>query len=238
MSGELRRVLQVIEGHVRSGTLPLVVFDLDSTLFATADRNLRILSEFAAEHTAAFPGLGTQVAALSPQDMGWNVLDPLKERGYAPEGLKDRFIPYWVERFFTDEYVKEDPPNPGAVAFVNACHASGALIYYLTGRHKGGMEHGTVHSLSSHGFPYWRGRAVLHLKPSFDMDDFAYKTEALADIRSYLAPVVATFENEPGNANLFLDAFPEGTHFLLQTEHHPGAPAPSERLVQIPDFSL
>ena len=235
---KLAEVLDRIEATVAGGRLPLVVFDLDSTLFSTGARNLRILTEFAREHGAALPGLPDHVAALGAEDFGWTVLEPLAERGYAPEGLAKAFMPYWVGRFFTDEYVQHDPPNPGASTFVNACHARGAMIYYLTGRHRGGMEVGTVASLSSNGFPYWRGRAVLHLKPSFEMQDLAYKTEAIADIRSYLSPVVATFENEPGNANLFLESFPDGLHFLLETEHSPDAAAPHDDLIRVPDFRL
>jgi len=232
----LHEVLERIETTVAQERLPMVVFDLDSTLFSTAHRNLRILREFAEEFAEDYPRLADHVAALRPGDLTWNVLDAVRARGYAPTDLGRRFGPYWKVRFFTDDYVREDHPNPGAVAFANACHARGALLYYLTGRHKGGMELGTAQSLSGNGFPYWRGRAVLHLKPAFDMLDLDYKEHAVADIRSYLSPVVATFENEPGNANLFLRAFPEGLHFLLETEHSPGAEPPDPALIKIPDF--
>lgn len=234
----LKEVLDRIEVNVAHGRLPLVVFDLDSTLFSTGARNLRILTEFAREHVSEFPELPARAAELTAEDFGWTVLEPLEQRGYAPEGLSKRFIPYWVQRFFTDEYVQHDPPNPGAAEYVAACHARGALIYYLTGRHRGGMELGTVSSLSANHFPYFRGRAVLHLKPSFEMPDLAYKADAINDIRSYLSPVVATFENEPGNANLFLESFPDGLHFLLETEHSPDAAAPHEDLIRVPDFRL
>ena len=50
--------------------------------------------------------------------------------------------------------------------------------------------------------------------------------------------VVATFENEPGNANLFLDAFPDALHFLLLTEHSPEAEAPRPELIQTDDFLM
>ncbi len=234
----LAEVLEIVERTVAGGRLPLVVFDLDSTLFSTADRNLRILSEFASEFSVDFPELAAHIGQLTGDDMGWSVLEPLARRGYAPEGLQERFMPFWVARFFTDDYVREDAPNPGAVEYVNACHDRGAMIYYLTGRHRGGMEHGTVASLHDNGFPYWRGRAVLHLKPNFEMPDLAYKAEAVADIRSYMAPVVATYENEPGNANLFLRSFPTGLHFFVETEHSPEAEAPSDDLIRVPDFRL
>jgi hypothetical protein len=49
--------------------------------------------------------------------------------------------------------------------------------------------------------------------------------------------VVATFENEPGNANLLLEAFPDARHFLLDTVHSPEAEAPDSALIVIEDFT-
>jgi hypothetical protein len=68
------------------------------------------------------------------------------------------------------------------------------------------------------------------------MNDRAFKDDALADIRSYQGEVVATFENEPGNANMFLRAFPDALHFLLLTICSPEADAPASSLVQSADF--
>jgi len=237
-AGRLAEVLDRVTDLAAHGPAPLVVFDLDSTLFTTRLRNLAILREFAEQHQASFPDLAEQVRDLSVEQMGWGVLDPLRRRGYDPPELKSVFTPFWVDRFFTDDYLEHDEPNPGAVRFAVACHERGALLYYLTGRHLGGMEQGTVHALLEHGFPLFRGREVLHLKPAFDVPDFAYKQQAVAAIRSHHAPVVATFENEPGNANLFLREFPDGLHFLLQTEHSPEAPEPDPTLIPIPDFRL
>lgn len=233
----LQSVLDRIAQTADDGTLPLVVFDLDSTLFSTRPRNLRILRDFA-DTRPRDADLQRIVSELAPDDFGWEVTKPLEARGYAdPEGLK-ALGSFWFKRFFTDEYVTLDPPNEGAVEFAQAAHDRGAFLYYLTGRHVHGMSQGTVHSLTQHGFPFWRGRTSLHLKPDFKMDDTAYKREALADIRSHQGNVVATFENEPANANMFLRAFPEAMHFLLQTEHSPNPERPHEHIVQIPSFLL
>jgi hypothetical protein len=70
------------------------------------------------------------------------------------------------------------------------------------------------------------------------MPDTAFKDDALNDIRSYKGEVVATFENEPANANMFLRAFPGAVHALLQTIHSPGAEAPSSALVLTRDFTF
>lgn len=233
-STRLNEVLLRIDETRHSARLPVVVFDLDSTLFTTGPRNWAILQEFVAQ--SAHAGLAEQVAGLRPEDIGWNIHECLKHRGIGHPKLWHELQEFWAERFFTDAYVLHDRALPGAAAFVTACHTRGALIYYLTGRHVGGMEVGTVSALRSEGFPFWRGRCVLHLKPSFEMSDRAFKDDAIGDIRSYRGEIAATFENEPGNANLFQRAFPHALHFLLLTVHSPGAEAPHAELIESDDF--
>jgi beta-phosphoglucomutase-like phosphatase (HAD superfamily) len=233
---ELRDVFERIEAALREEQLPLVVFDLDSTLFSTAPRNLRILQEFVELHAQRFPGLEACAARLGVDQLGWNLEDDLRALGLGDARLLSMLRTFWSERFFHDDYLLSDTPVPGAVEYVEACHQRGALVYYLTGRHVGGMEVGTVRALTRHGFPFWRGRCVLHLKPSAQMQDRAFKDDALADIRSYRGRVVATFENEPGNANLFAGAFPSALHFWLLTIHSPGAEAPCPELIGTSDF--
>ena len=233
----ITEVFPRIDAELARGRLPVVVFDLDSTLFSTSPRNWRILEEFVKEQ-GAHQGLVEAFGRMRPHDMGWNVHEDLRRFGVRDEQLLESLKRFWFARFFTDEYVLVDDVLPGAVEFAHACHDRGALLYYLTGRHVGGMEQGTARALTSKGFPFWRGRCVLHLKPSFAMNDRAFKDDALADIRSYRGEVVATFENDPSNANMFLKAFPEALHYLLLTVHPPEAEKPSEQLIRLDDFRL
>lgn len=232
----LGEVLPLVAKSAASGRLPVVVFDLDSTLFCTGARNLAILGEFVRGPGAHHPGLAELVASLGNADMGWNVNDALRKRGIDSATLHAELKHFWNERFFTDAMVLHDEPLPGAAEFARACRAHGAMLYYLTGRHVGGMEQGTAASLLRHGFPFLDGKSILHLKPSFTLADRLFKEEALAAIRALRGEVVATFENEPGNANLFLRSFPAARHFLLETVHSPDAEAPDARLVRLPDF--
>ena len=235
-SVRLREVLTRIESVRATGRLPVAVFDLDSTLFTTGPRNWVILQEF-----LKAPGreeLARQVAELKPEDIGWNIQDCLRQRGIGDRTLWNELRSFWSDRFFTDRYLLHDRALAGAAAFVTACHSGGALIYYLTGRHVGGMEVGSVAALRAEGFPFWRGRCVLHFKPSFEMPDGAFKDDAVADIRSYRGEVVASFENEPGNANMFLRSFPEALHFLLTTVHSPNAEPGDPALIRSADFVL
>lgn len=232
----LAQVYQRIEAAVARDRLPVVVFDLDSTLFDTAGRNLRILREFAEASAERHPGLAEHVGAVKIGDLGWSVVEPLQRRGFAEPEVLELLLAFWKERFFSNDYLLHDQPAPGAVSFVNGCHDRGALVYYLTGRHVGGMEIGTVRALTNHGFPFWRGRCSLHLKPSFSLPDRPFKEQAIRLVRSYHGDVVATFENEPGNANVFLAGFPEALHFLYGTVRSPEAEDPHADLVAIHDF--
>jgi hypothetical protein len=230
----LHKVFEQVERVAADGRLPVVVFDLDSTLFDTAARNLRIVQEFSELRGEA--SLASIVGALTLADFGWSALDPLRARGVVDPGLLADLDAFWADRFFTDAYVLEDHAAPGAPAFVRGCYDRGALCYYLTGRHQGGMEAGTLQALIARGFPVLRGRTVLHLKPSFHLEDRAFKETAVREIRSLRGEVVATFENEPGNANLFRSAFPGALHFLVGGVRSPGGEAAHGELIAIQDF--
>lgn len=234
----LRDVITAIRATAEAGELPLVVFDLDSTLFSTGERNLRILHEFAQAQQAEHPDLRQRIADLEAEDIGWGVDDCLRDRGVEDEELLKALMKFWMHRFFTDAYCELDAATPGAVDYVTACHEAGALIYYLTGRDVSNMELGTLRSLRHHGFPLSHGRCVLHLKPFFETPDKVFKDGAMANIRSLGGRVVATFENEPGNANLFLRAFPDARHFLLETIHSKEPEEPAEALIRTADLTL
>ena len=225
------RVTRTVDAH----RLPVVLFDLDSTLFDTAARNLRIVREFAAEH--GHTGLSAVVDGLRLSEFGWSVSAPLRARGIAEPALHEALLAFWAARFFTSEYVLEDHATAGAPAFVRGCYERGALIYYLTGRHQGGMEGGTLSALMLRGFPVLRGRIALHLKPSFHLADRAFKESAIREIRSLHGDVVATFENEPGNANMFHHAFPDALHYLVGTVCAPDPEALHDNVVRLTDFN-
>jgi hypothetical protein len=233
-SPRLRELPARIDAALERGRLPIVVFDLDSTLFTTADRHLRILREFAASHGSA--GLRALVADIPPSAFRWTVTAPLRDRGLDDPALLADLDAFWAERFFDGAYLETDTPNPGAVAFVRGVHARGALVYYLTGRHRGGMEVGTVASLARSGFPVADGRVVLHLKATQDEPDHLYKEAAVHAISALFGVVVASFENEPLHANRLREAFPSALHFLVGDVHSPRPVPPHESLVRTDDF--
>lgn len=242
-TSELQGVLADIKQAVDESELPVVIFDLDDTLFSTAARDLRIIREFAADHHDEFPDFVGVAAPLTLADMRWNATDALQAAGLPSDSSSLKpFVDYWTGTFFSDRYVALDLPIPGAVDFVNACHATGALVFYLTGRgvsDRGltvGMEQGTTRALTTRGFPFWTGRCELTLKVDKDQPDDEFKAEALSRVRSLRGRVIATFDNEPANANMFLEHFPDARNFWVKTAWDPSDDQPNGQLITIADF--
>jgi hypothetical protein len=217
----------------RTGS-PLMVFDLDSTLFSTQQRNHAILREFATAVGAPDDFL-LIAEKISPADLGWNVMEDLRSRGFRHEPTLSRLRSFWGTRFFRGEYLRHDRPLPGAVEYVNDAHAAGALIYYLTGRDEPGMGRGTRASLRASGFPLDDDRVRLRLKPRSQDDDLDFKRAAVEELRA-LGAVVAAFENEPANANLFAESFPEAQVVFLETVCHPNPPPLRPEVARVRDF--
>lgn len=230
----LRRLIARIDEATVSGVVPVVVFDLDSTLFSTQERNWAILAEFVAVEGRP-PRLIEVVATLGPESMGWNVMEDLRRAGFDHVPTLDELRDFWFERFFRDAYLHHDRPLPGAVEFARDVHAAGGHIVYLTGRDEPNMGQGTRRALTGRGFPFECDRADLMLKPRFDEPDLEFKRRACEDVRK-LGTVLGVFENEPVNANLFADAFPDADVFFLETVHSPDPPPLRPQIVRIKDF--
>lgn len=242
-SQTLKKVLDKIKN---SKTLPVVVFDLDDTLFSTAKRNLTIIQNFASFYGDLYPDFAKVTASLTLLDMNWDVSVPLKKVGLDIKGKSyEAFHVYWGNTFFTNEYCAIDLPNPGAVKFATECHNEGAQVYYLTGRHAGdrglndGMGQGTTLALYNREFPFWRGRCELNLKQNKATKDEVYKAKAIKDIKSLRGEVIATFDNEPHNCVMFLEHFPDSMNFWVKTTWNPQDNPDKksmEGLIEIPNF--
>jgi len=198
---------------------PVAVYDLDSTLFCTGPRNLAIARAFSEFRHQLRPF----VDRLESHRMGWNVMADLQELGFSDEAVLTELRHFWRATFFTDHFVKMDSVYPGTVELVKAVREAGCMTYYLTGRDDPGMRRGTLEALAYAGFPVPGdpgGEVVLHLKPTWEEEDLAFKTKVFEELRR-LGEVVLAFENEPANANGFLRAFPAATVVLHATIHAP-----------------
>ncbi len=228
----LRAILAEIEQ--RRAERPVVIFDLDGTLYDNRSRTLRILHAFAASLGHEHAKDAAVIRALRVDSLLYRIEDTLGPRGVSADVIA-RAQKAWFARFFTDTACADDVPVQGAVAFARACHARGATVVYLTGRDIPGMLVGTVRTLRDDGFPIGVPRVELVFKPTFEEPDTAFKIGML-DAMDELGAVIATFENEPGNCNMFHRRWPDSHALLVTTQHAPGAPPLDERCVRIPHF--
>jgi hypothetical protein len=234
VSAALKHILETV--RERRSQRPVVIFDLDGTLYDNRPRSLRILHAFAAALPAEHARDARVLLALTAGELGYKLEDALRPRGVS-EAVLEQAQRAWVARFFTDTACADDVPQRGAVPFARQLYDLGATVVYLTGRDTPNMLVGTVRALRDDGFPIGLPRVELVLKPTFDEPDTAFKVRML-DAMDELGVVVATFENEPGNANMFLARWPLATHVLLETQHAPGAPALDSRAFAVRDFTL
>ena len=229
------QLLERIERQAESHHDPLVVLDLDGTLYNGNPRTLRILQEFAHQHARRYPELAREIDRLSVADLAYRVRDTLTGAGVRDPGAIAAVEAFWFERFFTNEYVVYDLPTPGAVEFVRAIHAAGAVPTYLTGRDAPNMLMGTVRSLQRDGFPVGTVDTRLVLKDAFETPDEPYKRSIIKHLQA-TGEVVGVFDNEPGLCNLFREAFPEAVVVWLDTVCAPGSPPLAEGVATLTDF--
>lgn len=232
----LRTLLDRIEQVASEGEDPLVVFDLDGTLYDNTHRTLRILLEFAHTHASAHRRFYDRVRATSARDLKYRVADTLAAVGFEDPDFHAEVSQFWRERFFTDDYCLYDLPLAGAVELVTRVHRAGGVPCYLTGRDAPNMLLGTVKALQRDGFPVGRVDTRTILKPAFELDDNAFKEGVIAHLRK-TGRVIGSFDNEPGLCNLFKASFPEAVVGWLDTGHAPGAPALDPRVFTIADFT-
>lgn len=218
----LGEILKACEKTVSEKELPVVVFDLDSTLYNNAPRNRAIIEEFAATVTEKYPEFCAAVKTIKDENLAYSLDDTLKNIGITDDKVLKDLKKVWYDKFFTDKYVVLDKPYEGAVDYVVKIHKAGAKIVYLTGRDTPDMEKGTLQSLKSDGFPIGDTNSVLLTKPEKKIKDDEYKRTAAADILK-MGKVVASFDNEPKNVNLFKEVFPGAIVIFLETNHSPKA---------------
>jgi len=228
----LSEVITRAKAVLEAKKLPVVVFDLDSTLFDVSRRSYEILREWLAHpESKSFTETRQALQDVQPTDMRYSLQDvwEAKKVPFQSEPFLQHFKQakdFWRKRFFGNEYLKHDEPMPGAVAFVKKLHQMGVQIVYLTGRDVPLMAFGTYDQLKAHGLPIEVERTRLILKPKRQMDDLDFKTQAAKTISGW-GEVVASFENEPKNLVAMAEVFgPETMSIFIHTvsSDHP-APA-------------
>ncbi len=214
-----------------AGKTPIVLLDLDSTLYEVGPRTHRILQEWLdTPECTQFPNVRRELERLEHEHVGYSLKDTFSALGMsADESEVQEAISvikkFWQERFFSSAYLTYDKAYPGAPEFVREVHQMGAFIVYLTGRDEPGMGDGTRAMLIRDGFPWNTERTHLLLKPAYGLSDLEHKVGAAKFIRAH-GELIASFENEPPNLVAIYDQFPEAMHVFVETvsSDHP-APA-------------
>jgi hypothetical protein len=186
-----------------------------------------------------FALIGRAIRDLPAPALGYSLKDAWAALGLDLEDSENHAAwnaakRYWAPRFFSNDYIDHDVAYPGAVEFVQHLAQAGIQIRYLTGRDEPNMAPGTRQKLLKDGFPLGTdpldpvpSKKVLWMKPSRELDDHAFKTEAVLEIAKQ-GSLIASFENEPKNLVALREILPQAMHVFLHTvcSDHP-APAVS-----------
>ncbi len=238
----LKEVIQRTEKCLSQGRLPVIVFDLDSTLFDVSRRSFEILRDWLSHpETATFTETRERLSAMAPGDMRYSLEDvwEIKKIPYDTAPFDHHLKhakQFWRKRFFNHDYLKHDEPTPGAIEYVKKLHEMGAMVVYLTGRDIPLMAFGTFDQLKAHGLPIERERTRLILKPKRHIDDLEFKCGAAQTIGTF-GEVIATFENEPKNLVAMAKVFPATTMNVFIESVSSDHPAPSGKgIYKIQEF--
>jgi hypothetical protein len=235
------RVTQLKARATDRASHPLVLLDLDSTLYEVGSRTFRILKEWqATEEGRAYPVIHSALDALDVRQVGYSIHDTLRTLGVsvASSGYEEAtraLKTFWADRFFTSEYLRHDHAYPGAAEFTRKIHSLGAEIVYLTGRDEPGMGEGTKANLIRDGFPWDCERTHLLLKAAAHLADLDHKKNAAEYIRKH-GTLVASFENEPPNLIALQELFPEAMHVFVDTVCSDHGAKASDQLYRIRHF--
>jgi beta-phosphoglucomutase-like phosphatase (HAD superfamily) len=218
------KILEDVKTAYAKQERPVVVFDLEGTVFDNRPRILQILKEYADQDLKSVrPEAAQKISALTPQLIQYMLADTLQKAGVTEEAVVNNAAVFWSQRFFADDYLRYDAPVPGAVNFVRALYSAGARIVYLSGRDAPRQLIGTVRALRDHGFPIGIQGTELILKPSLQVVDAQYKQQATNYLRHF-GKVIAAFDTEPANVNVYKRAFADASVILVSAPHTPNAP--------------
>jgi hypothetical protein len=219
----LKKVLEAVRHLNFLNQRPMVLLDLDSTLYEVSARTLTILNELLSHSDFVLPlGMRELILELTLERIGYSLPDTFRLSGVHVEKEPEwqRVLPiirdFWKDRFFSDPYLSFDRPYAGAAEYVKALHGAGAEIVYLTGREAARMKEGTKKNLVRDGFPWEVPRTHLWMKENSQWDDLYHKQHTARSLLSLGTPV-ASFENEPRNIAGLIEVFPEAMHIFVET---------------------
>lgn len=214
-----------------------MVFDLDGTLIDNRPRVVAILHELGHHWREKHPEDAACCARSEVELVGYGFVDNLRKLGVTSPALHEEGLAFWRQRFFADPHIRHDVEVRGARTFARACYDAGAVVVYFTGRDLPNMALGSFASLRDLGFPIGVIGTELVVKPAFEIPDTEFKLSVAPDFKR-IGEVIAVFDNEAANCNLFLEAHPECTAVYLDTQCAPEPPPLDERAHVLRSFAM
>lgn len=220
---------------------PVLLLDLDSTLYEVAPRTHAIINDWVKSSKGHAKEVLDKLAVLETQSVGYSLRDTFKNIGLSLEEKAtatawEELKMYWQARFFTSDYLSHDKPYKGAAHFARKAHDTGVFLVYLTGREETPMLEGTVKNLIRDQFPWDTGRTALLMRHSSVETDLEHKKLAVQTVKK-TGTLIASFENEPLNLVALFRAFPESMHVFMDSvaSDHPAEAI--EGIYRIKSFS-
>lgn len=219
----------------------LHVFDLDSTLFNVHPRIEKILHDFAADPALLNldPAHRELLKQVKADRRDWGIR-PAVERAGIPLANPELALQarrFWMQNFFSNEYLKYDVPLAGSQDFVQFLHRMKAEIIYLTGRDYQKMARGSIEVLRQHGFPLDESASGLVMKPDSGIEDFLFKETWFKDLVHGRFAKIWFYENEPINLDRVRRLLPETELVFVDSTHSGRMPVPTD-IPTIDDFQI
>lgn len=227
--------------------LPIVIFDLDDTLFHMGFRQKIFFGDFFAlpGNGFAFPTEAARLAKMPWQEFCLNWKDSVAKAGATGNAeFSAAFSRFWNS--LTDYKLANEMPIAGAVRYLQTLHAAGAKIVYLTARRHAIAGRGTLLGLRNSGFPVPDPRdprsPVLLMRDQpgragpEPQSDVEFKRILAAGINRRGQRVLAVFENEPGNLNGMLEVLPGALGVFVDTRHSFLHGMPAAHVAWIADY--
>lgn len=241
-SDVLARVRARVAEVKASGETPIVIFDLDDTLFDTRYRTAALLEGYHQTH-------GEPRLELVPiETVHYALEETLADLGFSTHEIEGQTFQairgvVWP-LFFKGESLLLDKPVPGAPEAVASLVAEGATIVYLTGR-KTFVSDFSERALAANGFPTpGPGVLMFHKPKSYpgQADPTKLHTDDFKGLITRVelpkhGVVVAAFDNEPKNCLAFRASSPADAIVVhLDTLYDADSPALGDGIEVIPDL--
>lgn len=233
MAKLLKLLINETEARVSRNEPVGYIFDLDSTLFCVSPRTEYILKTFGKKKDIQeqFPKAAHQLEKISSSQTDWGIRSMLKRYGIVGTlSFFEKAREFWVQEFFSSNFIFKDTPYKGALEFVKKVHSIGAEVRYLTGRDEVRMKEGTLKQLEQFELPLSQAD-FLHMKPDTTWDDVEFKLSLLSkinvDLKNY-----TYFENEPVIINRVRVQHPHLSIVFADTVHS-GREEVSEELPRV-----